>query len=123
MMAARWRCSTTAMTAAMTLLDAEAWQSDGALARSSPGRIGRDVLRRLREASEITPAALGGARRQAARWRATLSKLWDHIDLLAAPTRAVGSFAQPQWQRLEQLRAQRDPDGGFHTYLGLPAGS
>ena len=44
-------------------------------------------------------------------------------DLLAAPTRAVGSFAQPQWQRLEQLRAQRDPDGGFHTYLGLPAGS
>jgi FAD/FMN-containing dehydrogenase len=44
-------------------------------------------------------------------------------DLLAAPTRAVGPFAQPQWQRLEQLRAQRDPDGGFHTYLGLPAGS
>ena len=75
-----------AMTAAMTLLDAEAWQSDGALARSSPGRIGRDVLRRLREASEITPAALGGARRQAARWRATLSKLWDHLDLLAVPT-------------------------------------
>jgi amidase len=74
------------MTAAMTLLDAEAWQSDGALARSSPGRIGRDVLRRLREASEITPAALGGARRQAARWRATLSKLWDHLDLLAVPT-------------------------------------
>lgn len=75
-----------AMTAAMTVLDAEAWQSDGALARSSPGRIGRDVLRRLREASEITPAALGGARRQAARWRATLSELWDHLDLLAVPT-------------------------------------
>ena len=75
-----------AMTAAMTLLDAEAWQSDGALARSSPGRIGRDVLRRLHEASEITPAALGGARRQAARWRATLSKLWDHLELLAVPT-------------------------------------
>jgi amidase len=44
------------------------------------------VLRRLREASEITPAALGGARRQAARWRATLSKLWEHLDLLAVPT-------------------------------------
>jgi amidase len=75
-----------AMTAAMTVLDAEAWQSDGALARSSPGRIGRDVLRRLREASEITPAALDRARRQAARWRATLSELWDRLDLLAVPT-------------------------------------
>jgi amidase len=74
------------MTAAMTVLDAEAWQSDGALARSSPGRIGHDVLRRLREASEITPAALGRARRQAARWRATLSELWERLDLLAVPT-------------------------------------
>src|SRR5436190_479906 len=74
------------MTAAMTALDAEAWQSDGALARSSPGRIGHDVLRRLREASEITPAALGRARRQAARWRATLSELWERLDLLAVPT-------------------------------------
>jgi amidase len=75
-----------ATAAAMAVLDAEAWQSDGALARSSPGRIGHDVLRRLREASQITPATLGRARQQAARWRATLSELWDRIDLLALPT-------------------------------------
>src|SRR5215468_8682480 len=75
-----------AMTAAMTVLDAEAWRSDGALARSSPDRIGRDVLRRLREASGITPAALGRARGQAARWRAALAELWDRLDLLAVPT-------------------------------------
>jgi amidase len=75
-----------AMTAAMTVLDAEAWRSDGDFARSSPDRIGRDVLRRLREASEITPAALGRARGRAARWRATLAELWDRLDLLAVPT-------------------------------------
>src|SRR5215470_4932713 len=34
-----------AMTAAMTVLDAEAWRSDGALARSLPDRIGRDGQR------------------------------------------------------------------------------
>jgi amidase len=75
-----------ATTAATIVIDAEAWASDGALARSSPGRIGHDVLRRLHEASEITPAALGGARLQASQWRATLSELWDRLDLLALPT-------------------------------------
>jgi amidase len=75
-----------AMTAAMTVLDAEAWQSDGALARSAPGRIGADVLARLHGASEVTPVALGHARQQASRWRATLSGLWGQVDLLAVPT-------------------------------------
>jgi amidase len=76
----------TARTAAITVLDAEAWQSDGTLARSSPGRIGFDVLRRLREASAVTPAALGQARQQASRWRAALSEIWERVDLLAVPT-------------------------------------
>src|SRR5215471_11624820 len=75
-----------ATDAAMTVLDAEAWQSDGALARSAPGRIGHDVLRRLRESGEVTAAAAAGARREASRWRAALSELWDRLDLLALPT-------------------------------------
>jgi amidase len=75
-----------AWTAAMVLLDIEAWQSDGALARSSPGRIGPDVLARLRGASEVTPAQLAAARQQASRWRAELSRLWEQVDLLALPT-------------------------------------
>src|SRR5215467_55827 len=75
-----------AMNAAMTVLDAEAWESNAALARSAPERIGRDVLQRLRAASEITPAALGRARQQAPRWQAALSELWDQVDLLALPT-------------------------------------
>ncbi|HYB87693.1 MAG TPA: amidase [Streptosporangiaceae bacterium] len=75
-----------ARAAAMTVLDAEAWQSDGPLAGSAPGRIGGDVLQRLHEASKVTPAALGEAREQASQWRAALSKLWDRFDLLALPT-------------------------------------
>jgi len=65
--------------AAMAVLDAEAWASDGALAEAAPDRIGPDVLRRLRAASEVSPAALGAARQEAARWRATLSSLWDRV--------------------------------------------
>jgi amidase len=75
-----------ATVAAMTVLDAEAWASDGGYADAAPDKIGRDVLARLREASAITPAAVGAAREDAVRWRATLSSLWERVDLLALPT-------------------------------------
>jgi len=76
----------TATAAAMTVLDAEAWASDGTLAQSVPEKIGRDVLARLRQASTTTPEALAAAWAQAAVWRATLTALWDQVDLLALPT-------------------------------------
>ena len=75
-----------ATVAAMTVLDAEAWASDGGYADAAPDKIGRDVLARLREASTITPAAVGAARQDAMRWRATLASLWERVDLLALPT-------------------------------------
>ncbi len=75
-----------ATTAAMTVLDAEAWASDGVHAERAPDKIGRDVLARLRKASAITPAAVSAAREHAERWRAALSSLWDRVDLLALPT-------------------------------------
>ena len=75
-----------ATTAAMTVLDAEAWASDGGYAEAAPDKIGPDVLARLRGASTITPAALSVAREHAERWRATLSSLWERVDLLALPT-------------------------------------
>src|SRR3984957_1016188 len=74
------------LVAAMTVLDAEAWACDGGYAQAAPDKIGRDVLARLRGASTITPAALAAAREDAARWRATLSSLWERVDLLALPT-------------------------------------
>ena len=77
---------TAAMTAAMIVLDAEAWQSDGGLAAAAPGRIGRDVLGRLHEASKITPAELAAAHRTGASWQAELAAVWDQVEILAVPT-------------------------------------
>jgi hypothetical protein len=75
-----------ATSAAMTVLDAEAWASDGELTETAPEQIGRDVLNRLRQAAAVTPAQLSTAWDEAARWRASLSALWDQVDLLALPT-------------------------------------
>ena len=77
---------TAAMSAAMIVLDAEAWQSDGELAAAAPGRIGRDVLGRLHEASKITPAELAAAHRTGASWQAELAAVWDQVEILAVPT-------------------------------------
>jgi amidase len=77
---------TAAMAAAMIVIDAEAWQSDGALAAAAPGRIGRDVLRRLRKSSKITPAALAAAHRAGSAWRAALDGVWERVEMLAVPT-------------------------------------
>lgn len=34
------------------------------------------------------------------------------------PQRFTDSFSRPNWQRLQSLRKQYDPEGVFHTYLG-----
>jgi Asp-tRNA(Asn)/Glu-tRNA(Gln) amidotransferase A subunit family amidase len=74
------------MAAAMIVLDAEAWQSDGALAAAAPGRICPDVLARLRESSQITPAALASARGTGLGWQAALAAVWEQVEMLAVPT-------------------------------------
>ena len=75
-----------ATAAAMTVLDAEAWASNGVLARTAPDQIGHDVLARLRHAGSTTEAALRTAWIQAAVWRASVARLWDRVGLLALPT-------------------------------------
>lgn len=47
----------------------------------------------------------------------TVGHYIGEVDLTAAPTRAAHSFAKPNWERLQQLRARYDPDGVFHSYL------
>ena len=91
-----------ATAAAMTVLDSEAWASDGVHADRAPDKIGRDVLARLREASTITPAAVSAACEQAEHWRATLSSLWDRVDLLALPT--LLGFPPPLERSREMVR-------------------
>jgi amidase len=106
-----------AMNAAMTVLDAQAWESNAPLARSAPERIGRDVLQRLRAASEITPAALDRARRQVPLWRAALSELWDQVDLLALPTLLGFPPALGDARALLRIRGLTSPV----NLAGLPA--
>jgi|HubBroStandDraft_6_1064221.scaffolds.fasta_scaffold98256_2 amidase len=106
-----------ATVAAMTVLDAEAWASDGAYAEAVPGKIGRDVLARLRGASTITPAALGAAREDAARWRATLSSLWERVDLLALPTLLGFPPALDRAREMVRIRGLTSPV----NLAGVPA--
>ena len=76
-----------ATSAAMTVLDAEAWASDGGAGRVRPGpdRPGRAGPAAPGQGT-ITGAALGAAWQQAAVWRATVTALWEQVDLLALPT-------------------------------------
>jgi FAD/FMN-containing dehydrogenase len=41
-------------------------------------------------------------------------------DIAANPCQVVNSFAGPNWERLQALREQYDPNGVFHSYMGLP---
>ena len=40
-------------------------------------------------------------------------------DLPADPSRSTRSFGPASWERLSELRARHDPQGLFHSYLGL----
>ena len=75
-----------ASTAALTLLEAEAWASDHELVERHPESIGADVLARLHQGREHSPAQLVAARRVADTWRASLAELLLDVDLIAAPT-------------------------------------
>jgi amidase len=106
-----------ATVAAMTVLDAEAWASDGGYAEAVPDKIGRDVLARLRGAGTITPAALGAARQDAARWRATMSSLWERVDLLALPTLLGFPPTLDKSQEMVRIRGLTSPV----NLAGVPA--
>jgi amidase len=75
-----------AIAASMALLDAQAWATNAELVATAPDRIGRDVLARLQQAATVTDAQLSVARAGISRWRATLDRLWNRVELLAAPT-------------------------------------
>jgi amidase len=74
------------IAAAMTLLDAQAWVTNAELVAAAPDRIGHDVLARLRRASTINEERLSAARAEISRWKATLDRWWNRIEVLAAPT-------------------------------------
>jgi len=74
------------IAASMTVLDAQAWQSNSDLVATSPDLIGRSVRERLRAASTISGADVNAAQATIASWKATLDGLWREVDALALPT-------------------------------------
>jgi amidase len=74
------------IAASMALLDSQAWATNAELVATAPERIGREVLARLRRAATITEAQVSAAHAGIARWQATLDRLWNQIEMLAAPT-------------------------------------
>jgi amidase len=78
-----WEAATAA---ALTLLEAEAWLSDQALVEAWPDAIGADVLARLRQGRDHSPAELVAARRQAEVWRSAVAELLLDVDVIALPT-------------------------------------
>ncbi|HEX3961654.1 MAG TPA: amidase [Trebonia sp.] len=73
------------IAASMTILDAQAWQTNKDLITTSPGLIGEDVRERLHGASAITGAQVAAAQVTIADWKAALEGLWRQVDLLALP--------------------------------------
>jgi FAD/FMN-containing dehydrogenase len=40
-------------------------------------------------------------------------------DIMANPSQMVNSFAKLNWERLQALRKKYDPNGVFHSYMGV----
>jgi amidase len=75
-----------ASTAALTLLNAEAWASDRHLVEAHADEIGADVRQRLVDGGKLLPSELVAARRQAEHWRSSLAELLLDVDVIALPT-------------------------------------
>jgi len=74
------------ISASMTVLDAQAWQTNRDLVATAPELIGDDVRERLLRGAAITAERLSAAQAVIARWLVSLDSLWRQVDLLAAPT-------------------------------------
>ena len=97
------------ITAAVTLLDAQAWQTNKALVAAAADRLGSDVRDRLMLASSITTAQVTAAEAVITRWRQTLDALWQTVDLLAAPTLLGFPPLLDEMHVLWKLRALTSP--------------
>ncbi len=90
--------------AAALLLVAEAWATHGPLTERAPGRIGSDVVARLRLGRAVDQAALASAADSRKRWTARLEELFAQVDFLATSTLAI--FPPPLGHGEELLMAR-----------------
>jgi amidase len=103
--------------AAITVLDAQAWNSNKDLVAAAADKLGDTVLERLRYASTITQAQVFAAQQVLAGWQATLAALWRQVELLAFPTLTGFPPLIEDASRLFKLRALTSPVNA----AGLPA--
>jgi amidase len=71
------------------LLVAEAWQTDRELVARHPGKVGDDVVGRLRLGASLDDRALRRARAARQAWRAALTEVFGTVDVVATPTLTV----------------------------------
>lgn len=76
-----WEAATRA---GLCLLGAEAWVSNGHLVAT--GKVGDDVVARLRAGARTTRRELGAASAIADRWRAALAAVFARVEVVALPT-------------------------------------
>ena len=93
-----------ATRAAMTVLSAEAWKTDGDLWRSHAGELSPDVAARLESSATITDAEVADAWDEEGRWGEELQAVFGRVDLLALPTLASAPPAIEEASRLNRIR-------------------
>jgi amidase len=105
------------ITAAITVLNAQAWQANKDLVAAAGDRLGGDVRERLKAGAAITAAQVGAAEAVIARWRETLDTLWRRVDVLAAPSLLGFAPLLDEVHLMWKLRALTSPVNA----AGLPA--
>jgi amidase len=71
------------------LLVAEAWETDGKLAESTPEKISDSVLERLRMGRDLDTGTVSSARVEAEKWRKRLHEAFGDFELMATPTLTI----------------------------------
>ncbi len=97
------------IAASITVLDAQAWQTNRGLVAVAGNQLGDDVKERLKHSSMITPEQVAAAEAVITRWRETLAGLWQRIDLLAAPSLLGFPPVLEEAHILHRLRALTSP--------------
>ncbi|MHB1535925.1 MAG: amidase [Acidimicrobiales bacterium] len=90
--------------AAHTILLAEAWAANGALAWEHPGELGADVERRLTAGASLQAKTVLAARAAGGRWRTELAAALRDLDVLAWPSLAEPPPAIPDGGRVAEIR-------------------
>ncbi len=109
--------------AAGLLLVVEAWATDGALVDRAGGRIGADVVGRLRLGQGVEEAVVARAWEARGRWKGRLEDLFRRVDLLAVPTLTVFPPPLGRGEELLMARCTLPANLGGVPALSLPVPS